>query len=110
IQIEYFEFNPFINQENIEFEDFDVVGNVFINVDYFGLKKTSDYNFQHSIVFDDLTHNLDVLQESKADYCFGSLRKILPIPCGGFLFSPKKKQIPIGLESKFSEKVSIQKL
>lgn len=111
INVEYFNFNPFIGERlDIELEGFDKEGNVFINVDYFGLTKVTCYNFQYSIVIDDLTHNFDRLYKSEADYCFGSLRKILPTPCGGFLFSSLKNTIPVEFDKEFSESISIQKL
>src|SRR5690606_25929767 len=111
IHIDYYEYNPFLDS-SIDFHSIETSGhrNVFVNVDYFGTSKISHQFSSQVVVVDDLTHNFDGIFSSTADFCFGSLRKILPIPCGGFLYSPHKKILPTGVSNDYSEDVSIMRL
>lgn len=110
LEIVYYEFNPFLDLTTKTFDFEDIATNAILNVNYFGIKKL-DFSFlQNCIIIDDVTHHLEDSCTSSADYCFGSLRKELPLPCGGFLTSPKKRHIPEGCYSHKAEQVSIQKL
>lgn len=74
----------------------DQAENVFVVVNYFGFRKQTDFGFKHAMVLEDHAH--DPLSEwalnSKADYCFGSLRKTIPIPLGGIAWSPAGNELP----------------
>lgn len=106
----YYEFNPFLDSEikKIEVEDFNT--NVIVNVNFFGIRKLDLTNYKSAIQIDDVTHSIVDFKTSQAHYCFGSLRKELPVPVGGFCFSPKKLPLPIGVPNAESEQIAIQKL
>lgn len=76
---------------NIQFEK----GDVLFRVNYFGMR---DFRSEKELavpVIEDHTH--DVIGpwavKSDADWCIASLRKTLPIPEGGLLWSPKGYQL-----------------
>lgn len=110
IKVEEYQFNPFCN--NFNFEDYfnDIATNVIINVDYFGLTCLDFSSYQNLMVIDDFTHNLERVKDSTAHYVFGSLRKILPIPSGGFLGSNKNMFTPSGKDTDIGFLASIKKL
>lgn len=110
IEVIYYDFNPFLDSENKEFKFEDFQTNAVVNVFYFGIKKLNLDSYKNIIQIEDVTHNILESERSKADYCFGSLRKELPVPVGGFCSSPKNKSLPLGKNNFESEKVSIQKL
>jgi len=69
-------------------------GDVLLRVNYFGLR---DFRSEKNIpvpVIEDHTHDLMGRWSlySDADWCIASLRKILPIPEGGMMWSPKGHQ------------------
>lgn len=108
IEIIYYEFNPLSASNSIEWDDEE--RSVFVNVDYFGIKKLDITFLKKSIIIDDLTHNLLSLTDSNADYCFASLRKQIPLAVGGFCLSKKKDfKSQIG-EIDFANKIAVQKL
>lgn len=108
IEVVYYKFNPFTNTQSIDWEDDQK--NVFINVDFFGIQKLDTSFIQNSIIIDDLTHNLLSLKESKADYCFGSLRKQLPLAAGGFCVDNKNDFEFNDNVNEFAHKIAAQKL
>lgn len=110
IEISYYEFNPFLDSETKELNIDDSNSNVIVNVNFFGLKKINLSNYQNVIKIDDVTHHILDYKTSRADFCFGSLRKELPVPVGGFCYSPKNNQLPKGKKNIVSEQVAIQKL
>jgi hypothetical protein len=110
IEVIYYDFNPFLDSENKEFKFKDIQTSVVVNVLYFGIKKLNLVSFKNIIQVEDITHNILESEKSKADYCFGSLRKELPVPVGGFCSSPKNKPLPSSKYNFESEQVSIQKL
>ena len=73
-----------------------------LRVNYFGLRsyKNSE-KLSVAAVVEDHTHDLigDWAQKSTADWCIASLRKTLPIPEGGILWSPKGLALPEAPES-----------
>src|SRR5690554_6593069 len=111
IDIVYYNYNPFINSP-IDYELFEdnVVKSVFVNVDYFGFSRISSHLPTSVVIIDDLTHNIGDAFSSTADYCFGSLRKVLPIPCGGFLYSSYNKKLPTAPPNEFAEGISMMRL
>jgi len=85
ISIEFFSYNPFDDQN--DFQIIDEVQNVILKVNYFGIVSPNFQHLNNASVIDDITHNLSLLETSTADFIFGSLRKVLPIPVGGFVKS-----------------------
>lgn len=69
-------------------------GDVLVRVAYFGWGlATLAESFGGEIV-EDHTHDPWGAEESEADYCFASLRKTLPLPDGGILWSPRSHSLP----------------
>lgn len=109
INIEYFPCNPFI-ENGVKLESVvDSEENVILNVSYFGQRSINLEHFSRIIIIDDLTHDLEGLVESKGHYALGSLRKILPISCGGFLYSSKGLAIPKEIPSNEAKEVAVRK-
>lgn len=88
----------------------DASDSAILVVDYFGINKIEINNLKNVIVIEDLTHNLKSCFLSTADYTFGSLRKVLPIGVGGFLFSNKGNDLPILGSTLFAEEVAYKKM
>lgn len=88
----------------------DKVDSVILIVDYFGINKIKTDNLKDAFVIEDLTHNLKSCVLSTADYTFGSLRKVLPIGVGGFLFSNQGLELPFLDSSLFAETVAYKKI
>ena len=68
-----------------------------LRVNYFGLRAyRSSENLPVAAVVEDHTHDLigDWALKSTADWCIASLRKTLPVPEGGILWSPKGLSLP----------------
>lgn len=68
-----------------------------LRVNYFGLRAyRSSENLPVAAVIEDHTHDLigDWARKSTADWCIASLRKTLPVPEGGILWSPKGLMLP----------------
>ena len=108
IEVIYYQFNPLSDSESIEWED--EKNNVFVNVDFFGIKKLNTSFIKKSVLIDDVTHNLLSFNESNADYCFASLRKQIPLPVGGFFLSKNNDfNSQIG-ETDLANKIAVQKL
>ncbi len=75
-------------------------GDVVFVVNHFGLKSEIKLGFDRSnaaALIEDHTHDpwSSWALNSKADYCITSLRKTLPIPDGGVLWSPRNQGLPI---------------
>ncbi len=109
IEITYYAFNPFLDTNEKEISVEDHTGNVVINVSFFGLSPLNLDKYKNIVVIEDLTHNILAFKDSKADYCFGSLRKQLPLPCGGFCYSPIKKNLPVATYNLKSDEIASQK-
>lgn len=107
LQIVYYDYNPIINNK-VVWED--VEGSVIINVDFFGIRKADVSGFKHTIIIDDITHNILSITNNTADYCFGSLRKQIPVPVGGFCFSNRKDFTTNIATNSFAERITVQKL
>ena len=66
-------------------------------VNFLGIRSFRDYpKLSVSAIIEDHTHDLlgEWARNSKADWCIASLRKTLPIPEGGILWSPKGLALP----------------
>lgn len=76
-------------------------GDVLLRVNYFGLRKFRDSAKLPIPVIEDHTHDLlgDWARNSTATWCIASLRKTLPIPMGGMIWSPQGKTIEIDFVS-----------
>jgi hypothetical protein len=66
-------------------------GDVLLRMNYFGLRSFRSTKDIPVPVIEDHSHDLvgDWAKNSDADWCIASLRKIIPIPEGGILWSPK---------------------
>ena len=73
-----------------------------LRVNYFGTRSyRSSEKLSVAAVIEDHTHDLigGWAKNSRADWCIASLRKSLPIPEGGILWSPKGLTLPTAPES-----------
>lgn len=88
-------------------------GDVLFIMNYFGLHEIiSEISFPIPII-EDHSHDpwSDWAFHSRADWCIASLRKTLPIPDGGVLWSPVGESLPISpCVSSTREEASIRKL
>ena len=108
IEVVYYECDPYT--ENIDSSEvIDDSSSAFLLVDFFGVNKLNAIAFEKCFLIEDLTHNLGQVKKSKADYCFGSLRKVLPMGTGGFLFSHKKRRLPELANKSFAELVAYKR-
>ncbi len=87
ITIEYYDVTPFKERTFNVSGWLDSKETVVLIVDYFGMSKIDFSHLKESIIIEDFTHNIEDVYSSKAHYCFGSLRKVLPLPVGGFGYS-----------------------
>lgn len=68
-----------------------------LRVNYFGMRsRRSSIDLHGTVIIEDHTHDLlgEWARFSQTDWCIASLRKTLPIPEGGILWSPKQFQLP----------------
>ena len=108
IEIIIYNYNPFLNS-NLNFSEIkNTATTVFVKVNYFGIEELILPKKNNMIVIEDLSHNISSIKDSQADYVFGSLRKELPIPVGGFLYS-NEKGLPFGSENSIAELISEEK-
>ena len=99
ISVLYYEDSPLHEGmvESIPFKD----GDVLFRMNFFGLRGLrNNKNIPCSVVED---HSHDPFGHwalySDADWCISSIRKILPLPEGGMMWSPKGHQLSVELES-----------
>jgi len=110
IEIHYYHFNPAFDIELDRNSIPDCVDTVLVNTSFFGMK-TADASFlKNTIIVEDLTHNLKACDTSNAHYCFGSLRKELPVGVGGFCYSPRALEIPMGGANSDADKLAELKI
>lgn len=105
IEIKYYEYNPINQQTSSDIPD--ELENVVLVVNYFGIVTPDFLDWKQTMVIEDLTHDLSKINSSKADFVFGSLRKILPLPVGGFAKS--KSKLTSIQKSDFADFVCMQK-
>jgi len=99
INVQFYEDNPWVKTKSFP------VGSItrdaiIIIVNYFGINAKpdiSDLKEKGAIVVEDHSHDVwsEWAEQSVADYCVASLRKILPVPDGGVLWSPVQKKLPV---------------
>jgi hypothetical protein len=111
IIIEFYSFGPY-SKNLTTIHEIDKKGNVVLVVNNFGLAPLPFFNLYYATTIEDHTHDLvsDKALQSKADYCFASLRKTVPVPCGGIAWSPKGNEILAPLETSISQLASYMKL
>lgn len=95
ITVEYYEVTPFKDKSFNKAGWIDSEQTVVLIVDYFGMDKLDYSHLKKSIIIEDCTHNIESIYSSDADYCFGSLRKVIPIPVGGFCYFKNSKPIEL---------------
>lgn len=78
--------------ENLRFKKQDVI----LRMNYFGMRSFRDNSVIPVDVIEDHSHDLTGgwATKSNADWCIASIRKTLPIPEGGALWSPKQHCLP----------------
>jgi len=115
ITIMVYDNNPFADDkpwENLLFNK----GDVILIVNYFGLCGQPDYTSidrQHVEIIEDHTHDpwSDWAWNSQADWGIASLRKTIPVPDGGVLWSPQGWALPSRVKSTFEHRIaSLEKL
>lgn len=98
--------------DNLPFEK----GDVILVVNFFGLCSQPDYTSidrQHVEIIEDHTHDpwSDWAWNSQADWGIASLRKTIPVPDGGVLWSPQGWALPSRVKSTFEHRIaSLEKL
>lgn len=109
IEMVYYKCNPLKCDCLDKLEDKE--GYVLLALDYFGINRLDIPKFKHIFVIEDLTLNFEGVSDSKADVVFGSLRKLLPVPVGGFAKSNNEKFIfSVSNPNLEAEELALQKL
>jgi hypothetical protein len=95
VAISFYDDGPY-NLVEQEMSEIDKAGNVCVKVNYFGFTNTPSFLPARAILIEDHTHDLisNWAQTSMAHYCFASLRKSLPVPTGGIVWSPGGMMLP----------------
>lgn len=107
IEIVFYEDNPLSEGkvENLPFEK----GDVLLRMNYFGLRDIRSNKVIPVPVIEDHSHDPfgHWALYSDADWCISSLRKSLPLPEGGMMWSPKGHDMPVVPQSsKENEKIA----
>jgi len=110
IEIHYFHFNPASDAQLDRNSIPDRTDTVLVNTSFFGMKTADASFFENTIVVEDLTHKIKACGSSNAHYCFGSLRKELPVGVGGFCYSPQALEIPMGVANSEAHKLAELKI
>lgn len=106
IEFVYYHANPINNKLDLTIED--NADTAILLVDYFGINKVELPELKQVKVIEDITHHIGKIKECDADFVFGSLRKCLPLPIGGFI----KSKVPFNLfpSNEFGAGVFMHKL
>ncbi|WP_405246921.1 hypothetical protein [Cellulophaga sp. Asnod2-G02] len=89
--IDTYDIDPFFENTRVNFEDFSTEEDVVILNNFWGIYEYKiPNNTKRAIFIEDHSHGWQskACVKSKADYCFASLRKTLPVPLGGILWQP----------------------
>ena len=92
--ISIYEINPFeFASDKIEINGFAEANDVVLINNYWGLSTINEKRKDSPIIIEDHSHGWlsHACLNSKADYCFASLRKSLPVPLGGIYWKPGAK-------------------
>lgn len=99
IEVRYYADSPLdeCKEENLPYED----GDVLLRMNFFGMRgQRSNKNVPCPVIED---HSHDPFGHwalySDADWCISSIRKILPLPEGGMMWSPKGHLLSVELAS-----------
>lgn len=84
------------NDDNLNVNDNFKAGDALLRVNYFGMRGYRSTEKLMVPVVEDHTHDLigDWAMKRNADWCIASLRKSLPVPEGGMLWSPLGLKLP----------------
>jgi len=94
INVKYYNDYP-LADDNYIISKLDLVeGDVLFRMNFFGIRSFRDNSEINVPVIEDHSHNLfsNWASKSNADWCVASLRKTLPVPDGGILWSPQDHQ------------------
>lgn len=99
IKVKFYEDSPLHEGqvENLPFKE----GDVLLRMNFFGLREQRNNKKISCPVIEDHTHDPfgHWALYSDADWCISSIRKILPLPEGGMMWSPKGHNLDINLNS-----------
>ena len=97
--IKYYYVDPFEPESKIDWAQFKSINDLVMVNNYWGLKNTDIPDGDRPIIIEDHSHGWlsEGSLHSKADFCFASLRKTLPIPMGGIAWKPKASKSNITL-------------
>ena len=99
IKVKFYEDSPLheVQVENLPFKE----GDVLLRMNFFGLREQRNNKRISCPVIEDHTHDPfgHWALYSDADWCISSIRKILPLPEGGMMWSPKGHNLDINLKS-----------
>ena len=90
---------------NLPFQE----GDVLLRMNYFGLRSFRSAKDVPVPVIEDHSHDLigDWAKNSDADWCIASLRKIIPIPEGGIVWSPQGHQLSVlPVQTSFNDRLA----
>ncbi len=107
IDIAYYNANPFSEPAEQVFDD--EASNVLLVVNYFGIRMPDHRSIRNMVIIKDLTHDLRQPHCIDADYTFGSLRKILPVPVGGFVHTREPGILPPPAWSVQAEEMALRR-
>lgn len=107
IKVKFYEDSPLHEGqvENLPFKE----GDVLLRMNFFGLREQRNNRKITCPVIEDHTHDPfgHWALYSDADWCISSIRKILPLPEGGMMWSPKGHNLDISLiASEENEKIA----
>ena len=108
IEVLFYEDNPLFEGqvEKLPFEE----GDVLLRMNFFGMRGHRSNKTIPCPVIEDHSHDPfgHWALYSDADWCISSIRKILPLPEGGMMWSPKGHSLTIALQpSKENEKIAM---
>lgn len=108
IKVKFYEDSPFQEGqvENLPFKE----GDVLLRMNFFGLREQRTNKRITCPVIEDHTHDPfgHWALYSDADWCISSIRKILPLPEGGMMWSPKGHQLDTNIiVSEDNEKIAV---
>lgn len=114
IVMHHYDDGPYYKEIQIDrMEALDKPGNTIVVVNYFGARKMLNPEFKQAILIEDHSHDLiaDGVINSKADYCIASLRKTLPVPTGGIVWSPVNAEMPpLAFQTELGNAITYMKL
>ena len=107
IKVKFYEDSPLHEGqvENLPFKE----GDVLLRMNFFGLREQRNNKRITCPVIEDHTHDPfgHWALYSDADWCISSIRKILPLPEGGMMWSPKEHKLDVNLiASEENEKIA----